>query len=110
MTGDFLFNGMAGVGRDDLPSGRVKVHWDSLSVLDRFLEETIVCSGHEAPGTEMMSLGWNMKNNPILTMPDFESYESWQIASAEQLGGVSKIKVAVPANLFAEIPEHIPWM
>ena len=25
-------------------------------------------------------------------------------------GAVSKIKVAVPANIFAEIPEHIPWL
>jgi hypothetical protein len=58
----------------------------------------------------MKTLGWNMLNNPILLMDDFESFKSWQIASAEKLGGVSKIKVAVPANLFAEIPEHIPWM
>ena len=32
MTGDFLFNGEGGVGRDDLPSGRVHVHWDALEV------------------------------------------------------------------------------
>ncbi len=110
MTGDFLFNGEGGVGRDDLPGGRMHVHWDSLSVLDRFAEETIVCSGHEPPGTEMKTLGWNMLNNPILCMKDYESFKSWQIASAEKLGSVSKIKVAVPANLFAEIPERIPWM
>jgi hypothetical protein len=26
------------------------------------------------------------------------------------LGSVSKIKTALPANLFAEIPDVIPWM
>jgi hypothetical protein len=34
----------------------------------------------------------------------------WQNKTAEQLGSVSKIKTALPANIFAEIPEHIPWM
>ena len=26
-TGDFLFTGEGGVGRDDLPSGRMHAHW-----------------------------------------------------------------------------------
>ena len=72
MTGDFLFNGEGGVGRDDLPSGRVHVHWDALSVLDRFEGHTIVCSGHDPPGTTMMSLDWNRANNPILSMTSFK--------------------------------------
>ena len=49
MTGDFLFNGKGGVGRDDLPSGRVHVHWDALEVLARFEGSTVVCSGHDRP-------------------------------------------------------------
>ena len=100
MTGDFLFNGEGGVGRDDLPSGRVHVHWDALSVLDRFEGHTIVCSGHDPPGTTMMSLDWNRANNPILSMTSFETFRAWQEATAAKLGGVSKIKTAIPANLF----------
>ena len=90
MTGDFLFNGEGGVGRDDLPSGRVHVHWDALSVLDRFEGHTIVCSGHDPPGTTMMSLDWNRANNPILSMTSFETFRAWQEATAAKLGGVSK--------------------
>ena len=110
MTGDFLFNGEGGVGRDDLPSGRTKVHWDALSVLDRFEGHTIVCSGHDPPGTEMKSLDWNKANNPVLKMNSFEEFSQWQAATAAKLGGVSKIKTAIPANLFGEVPEHIPWL
>ena len=77
MTGDFLFNGDGGVGRDDLPSGRVQVHWDALSVLDRFEGHTVVCSGHDPPGTIMMPLDWNRENNPILSMASFEAFRAW---------------------------------
>ena len=27
-----------------------------------------------------------------------------------KLGSVSKIKTALPANLFGEVPDHIPWL
>ncbi|RJU96437.1 MAG: MBL fold metallo-hydrolase [Candidatus Poseidoniales archaeon] len=110
MTGDFLFNGDGGVGRDDLPSGRPHVHWEALAVLDRFEGHTVVCSGHDPPGTEMQSLDWNRSNNPILKMTTYEEFRSWQEATSAKLGGVSKIKTAIPANLFGEIPEHIPWL
>jgi len=110
MTGDFLFTGAGGVGRDDLPSGRAREHWDALGVLDRFEGHTVVCSGHDPPGTEMMSLDWNRENNPVLSMSGFDEFNAWQRATSEKLGGVSKIKTAIPANLFGELPEHIPWL
>ena len=90
MTGDFLFNGDGGVGRDDLPSGRVQVHWEALQVLERFEGHTVVCSGHDPPGTEMKSLDWNRDHNPVLSMTSFESFKAWQEATAAKLGGVSK--------------------
>jgi hypothetical protein len=43
-------------------------------------------------------------------MDTFEAFKEWQESTAERLGTVSKIKIAVPANLFAEIPNIIPWM
>lgn len=110
MTGDFLFTGKGGVGRDDLPSGRYKVHWDALSVLDRFQGTDMVLTGHDPPECEMQTLGWNRKNNPVLKMETFEEYKKWQDEVNAGLGAVSKIKVAVPANIFAEIPEDIPWL
>ena len=109
-TGDFFFNGEAGVGRDDLPSGRLEEHWSSLKVLTRFSDDVLVCSGHEPPNTELQTLGWNRENNPILSMKSFEDFVTWQKNTVENLGSVSKIKVALPANIFAEIPDDIPWM
>ena len=110
MTGDFLFTGSGGVGRDDLPSGRIHVHWDALKVLERLEGHLLVCTGHDPPGTEMQTLDWNRKHNPVLNMNSYGEYEAWQIEVSAGLGSVSKIKTAVPANLFAEIPEHIPWL
>ena len=109
-TGDFFFNGEAGVGRDDLPSGRLEEHWSSLKVLTRFSDDVLVCSGHEPPNTEVQSLGWNRTHNPILSMESPEEFVIWQKNSAEKLGDVSKIKVALPANIFAEITDEIPWL
>jgi len=108
--GDFLFTGEGGVGRDDLPSGRVHLHWQSLDVLERFDGDILVCTGHDPPGTEMMTLEWNRENNHILKMDTYEQYSKWQEETSQALGEVSKIKVALPANLFAEVPEVIPWL
>ena len=110
MTGDFLFTGKGGVGRDDLPSGRMHVHWAALGVLDLLDGHLVVCTGHDPPGTEMQTLDWNRTENPVLNMTSYEAYESWQLEVSSGLGPVSKIKTAVPANLFAEIPQHIPWL
>lgn len=110
MTGDFLFTGKGGVGRDDLPSGRMHVHWAALGVLDLLDGHLVVCTGHDPPGTEMQTLDWNRTENPVLQMTSYEAYESWQLEVSSGLGPVSKIKTAVPANLFAEIPLHIPWL
>jgi hypothetical protein len=43
-------------------------------------------------------------------MTNFSDYEEWQNNTTAQLGYVSKIKVALPANLFGEIPDNIPWL
>jgi len=109
-TGDFLFNGDAGVGRDDLPSGRLLEHWNSVQSLSVLPDDVLVCSGHEPPGTELQTLGWNRQHNPILKMGSFDEFVAWQTQTAEKLGSVSKIKTALPANIFAEIPDEIPWL
>jgi len=58
----------------------------------------------------MMSLEWNRENNPVLGMKTYEEYAAWQSETSAGLGAVSKIKTALPANIFAEIPENIPWL
>ena len=110
LTGDFLFTGQGGVGRDDLPSGELFSHWESLKKLEQLDGTLLVCTGHEAPGTIMQTLAWNRTNNPVLKMATFEQFETWQKKVTANLGSVSKINTALPANLFAEIPDVIPWM
>ncbi len=109
-TGDFLFTGSGGVGRDDLPSGRIDEHWDSLAVLKRFSGDVLVCSGHDPPGTQMQTLAWNRDNNPVLAMTSHDEYLQWQVTTSAGLGSVSKIKTALPANIFAEVPDNVPWL
>ena len=109
-TGDFLFTGDGGVGRDDLPSGRMRAHFDSLKVMSLLSGDLLVCTGHEAPGVEFQTLSWNRLHNPVLKMSNYSEYVEWQNNTTAQLGYVSKIKVALPANLFGEIPEEIPWL
>lgn len=108
-TGDFLFTGKGGVGRDDLPSGRLEDHWNSLAKLKQLDGHLVVCTGHDPPGTEMQSLDWNREHNPVLSMTSFEQFQAWQNEVTAGLGSVSKIKTALPANLFGEIPDVIPW-
>ena len=109
-TGDFLFTGDGGVGRDDLPSGRTHMHWQALDVLERYSGNVLVCTGHDPPETEMQTLEWNRENNLVLKMETYEEYATWQEDTSAGLGDVSKIKIALPANIFAKIPEEIPWI
>ncbi len=109
-TGDFLFTGEGGVGRDDLPSGRMLSHFESLKVMSKLNGDLLVCTGHEAPGVDFQTLSWNRQHNPVLKMSNFSEYQEWQKNTTAQLGYVSKIKVALPANLFGEIPDEIPWL
>ena len=109
-TGDFIFTGEAGVGRDDLPSGRMQLHWDSLNKMSELNGSAVMYTGHEPPHTEMKTLEWNRVHNPILNMKSFDEFKDWQLDTIEKLGSVSKIKTALPANLFGEVPDHIPWL
>jgi hypothetical protein len=58
----------------------------------------------------MQNLGWNRENNLVLKMETYEEYSNWQESTSANLGYVSKIKTALPANIFAEIPDEIPWI
>lgn len=109
MTGDFLFNGDSGVGRDDLPGGSLEAHWEALSVLQRFDDEMLVLSGHAPPGEPPRTLGWNRSNNPILRMASFDEYRAWQEREWERLGDVSRMPVALPANTEGRVPDSLPW-
>ena len=103
-TGDFLFNGDGGVGRDDLPGGDIAEHWNSLQKLERFSQDVLVYSGHEPPGALPRSLEWNRENNPVLRLSTIEEYESWQRSEWQRLGKVRMIDRALPANCSGNLP------
>ena len=106
LTGDFLFNGDGGVGRDDLPGGDLLAHWNSFEVLNRFSEDVLVMSGHEPPGAESRTLEWNRQNNPALQCSSIEEYEAWQKAEWQRLGKVRMIDRALPANQSGVLPNQ----
>ena len=58
----------------------------------------------------MQTMAWNRENNLVLKMETYDEYAKWQEETSAGLGYVSKIKTALPANIFAEIPDEIPWM
>ena len=105
-TGDFLFNGTGGVGRDDLPGGSLESHWESIGRLVEMDGDLLVMSGHEPPGSEPASLQWNRENNPVLLMESFEEYQRWQRNEWLRLGDVSRMPVALPANLTGVLPSQ----
>jgi len=86
------------------------MHWQALDVLERFSGDSLICTGHDSPETEMQTLEWNREHNLVLKMETYEEYATWQEDTAASLGFVSKIKIALPANIFAEIPKEIPWL
>jgi len=106
MTGDFLFNGDGGVGRDDLPGGDIDSHWNSLRVLDRFSGDVKVLSGHEPPDIEPRSLDWNRQNNPALLCSSVTEYEAWQKKEWQRLGAVRMLERSLPANLSGILPDQ----
>jgi len=105
MTGDFLFNGGGGSGRDDLPSGSVEEHWNSFQVLDRFDPKILICPGHDPPGLPESTLGENRISNPVMQCSTRADYELWQRNEWEKLGEVSRMKYSLPANLTCQLPE-----
>lgn len=65
-TGDFLFLGEAGAGRDDLPGGDAGRHWDSIQRLHALPETLVVCPAHEYHESKCSSLGHQRHVNPHL--------------------------------------------
>ena len=104
ITGDFLFGGPGGVGRDDLLSGDLSAHWNSLSRLKDLDPSLLVLSGHEPPGAPIWTLGETLQMSAPLRCSSFDEYEAWQRDEWVRLGKVSKIDTALPANLSCELP------
>ena len=46
--------------------------------------------------------GLNRENNLVLKMETYDEYAKWQEETSAGLGYVSKIKTALPANIFAK--------
>lgn len=67
LTGDTLFLGDGGAGRDDLPGGNAALHFESLQKLLTLPGELIVYPAHEYRGHAHSSLDVQREKNPYLS-------------------------------------------
>jgi len=78
VTGDILFCGKVGGTGSYFPGSSARQEYDSLHKLMTLPEETLVLPGHDyygGPGQRPHStIGFEKKNNPFITAPDFEAF------------------------------------
>ena len=65
-TGDLLFLDDAGGGRDDLPGGDSKKHWESLQKVMTFPDTLMIYPAHEYRDRKPSTLGHQRQTNPHL--------------------------------------------
>lgn len=71
-TGDFLF--LDGSGRDDLPTGNSKEHFESLKKLENLEDYLVICPAHNYAEHELSSLYQVKKENEILKCKTLEGF------------------------------------
>ncbi|MCF2139929.1 MAG: MBL fold metallo-hydrolase [Candidatus Lokiarchaeota archaeon] len=95
-TGDSLFLGEAGAGRDDLPGGSPEQHWISLEKIKRLPDNLIVYPAHEYRGRQPTTLGEQKQTNPYLKFTNQEAYVEY--LSDLVLGPADWMKDVLKAN------------
>lgn len=99
-TGDTLFLGEHGVGRDDLPTGSMAEHFASLARLRSLPRDSMVHPGHDywdsGPGT----LAEVMELSPAFACATLADYEAWMSANIERIGPLSNdVRATLSSNL-----------
>jgi glyoxylase-like metal-dependent hydrolase (beta-lactamase superfamily II) len=112
-TGDALFLDDGGAGRDDLPGGDPKEHWNSLHKFLKLPEQLIVYPAHEYRNREPSSLGRQKQTNPHLkprSEGQFISYiEDLRLGPADWMKDVLKANYACARDPKAAwIPVDVP--
>jgi glyoxylase-like metal-dependent hydrolase (beta-lactamase superfamily II)/rhodanese-related sulfurtransferase len=113
LTGDVLFLDDGGAGRDDLPGGDPREHWESLQRLLALPEHLIVYPAHEYRHRQPSSLGQQKRRNPVLqprTRDEYVRYvEELRLGPAEWMKDVLKANYACARDPKAAwIPVDVP--
>ncbi len=113
LTGDTLFLGAAGAGRDDLPGGDPGAHWESLQRILALPESLVVYPAHEYRDREPASLAEQRVENPHLhprSKSEFVKYlEDLKLGPADWMKDVLKANYACARDPKAAwIPVDVP--
>ncbi|WP_457558487.1 MBL fold metallo-hydrolase [Candidatus Harpocratesius sp.] len=95
-TGDVLFLGEAGAGRDDLPGGSPEQHWMSLEKIKQLPGNLTVYPAHEYRGNQPATLSEQMQKNPYLQFTNQEAYLDY--INNLELGPADWMKDVIKAN------------
>lgn len=113
LTGDFLFLEDAGAGRDDLPGGNAKAHYDSIQKLEDLSGDLMVYPAHEYRHRKPSTLAVQREKNPHLQMASEEAFvmyiDELKLGPAEWMRDVlnANYKCAMDPNA-AWIPTDVP--
>ncbi len=95
LTGDTLFLDDGGAGRDDLPGGNPKEHWESLQQILKLPDHLIVYPAHEYHDRQPSSLGEQKMRNPVLKLRTKEDYvkhlEGLKLGPADWMKEILKV-------------------
>lgn len=108
LTGDFLFLDDAGAGRDDLPGGDAKAHYDSLMTLKNLSDDLMVYPAHEYRNRKPSTLGKQRHSNPHLKPISKEAFVGY--IDELKLGPAEWMKDVLTANYKCAMDPNAAWI
>lgn len=75
-SGDFVFLDYGG-GRNDLPTGDMDQHWNSLKKIKKLPDHLIVCPGHNYSQSSPSTLWLQRRKNPYFKMKDRKAFKKF---------------------------------
>ncbi len=108
LTGDVLFLGDAGAGRDDLPGGDAGAHWESLQKILSLPDHLVVYPAHEYRERQPSSLKELKLINPLLKLASKQAYMDY--LEGLQLGPADWMKDVLKANYACARDPKAAWI
>ncbi len=107
-TGDTLFLDDGGAGRDDLPGGDPRAHWESLQRIAQLSDELVVYPAHDYRNREPSSLKKQRNTNPHLKKKSMDEY--LQYIEDLKLGPANWMKEVLNANYACARDPGTAWI
>lgn len=108
LTGDFLFLEDAGAGRDDLPGGDPRAHWESLQKLENMTGDIMIYPAHEYRDRIPSTLENQRKLNPYLKIKSENEFVSY--INDLKLGPADWMKEVLSANYKCATDPKAAWI